>query len=312
MDRIRIVITGGMGFIFSHVSEYFLKKGYEVHVFDNMSEGSHPELIEEWKRNYKNFFFNKLDVSFSAAIHSIVRTDPHYIIHAAAISDVDYSIKNPIKTIHANNNATINLFEAARQCRSLRRFLYVSTDEVYGECDHPKEEHEIIFPKNPYSLSKAFGSLLRITYDNTYPELKDKTVETRFCNVFGHRQDDRKVIPAIKRALNGGKPLAVHNKGEGYRQYIHVSEIPPIIDTLLEKGHRIYNITSGQGYTVSELIEIAERVTGKKIPTIPSKRQGMDMRYDMSSKRLAEEFDWKLKMSFDESFLNYLNGTDIK
>jgi len=311
MDRIRIVITGGMGFIFSHVSEFFLKKGYDVYVFDNMSEGSHPELIEEFKKNYKNFFFNKLDVSFSAAIDSIVRTNPHYIIHAAAISDVDYSIKNPIKTIHANNNTTINLFEAARKCRELRRFLYVSTDEVYGECDHPKEEDEIIFPKNPYSLSKAFGSLLRITYDNTYPELKDKTVETRFCNVFGHRQDDRKVIPAIKRALSGGKPLAVHNKGEGYRQYIHVSEIPPIIDVLLEKGHRTYNITSGQGYTVSELIEIAERVTGKTIPTIPSKRQGMDMRYDMSSKRLADEFGWKLNMSFDESFLNYLNGTDL-
>lgn len=289
----RAVVTGSQGFIFSHVVEHFLKLGFEVHGFDNLSAGSHPELVKIWQRDYpKLFFFYPVDVSFAACIPQIVGVRPDYIVHAAAISDVDFSIKSALKTITANNNATTNLFEAARQCRNLKRLLYVSTDEVYGECDHAKDETEILFPKNPYALSKAFGSLMRLAYDNTYPELRDKTVETRFCNVFGPRQDDRKIIPAIRRAAAGGAPVALHNKGEGYRQFIHVCEIPPVIELLLERGHRTYNITAGYGLTVMGLLDVAERALKRRIPTVPGKRSGMDMRYEMSGKRIFEEFGW--------------------
>ena len=309
----KIVITGGLGFIFSHVTERFIRSGYEVMVIDNLSAGSHPELVNEFKSlscdsniSKPRFQFVKHDVSFQSVVHHIVNFNPNYIVHAAAISDVDYSIKQPVKTIQANNNGTINVFEAARLCRNLEKLLYVSTDEVYGECDHPKTEDEIIFPKNPYSISKAFGSLLRLGYDNTYPELKDKTVETRFCNVFGERQDDRKIIPAIKRALDGGKPVVLHNGGEGYRQYIHVSEIPPIIEMLLEVGSRTYNVTAGEGYTVNALIEKAEAITKQRVFTKAGKRSGMDMRYEMSSQRLRKELGWKPKKSFEEFFTEYL------
>lgn len=301
----KIVITGGLGFIFSHVTEYFLKAGYDVMVLDNLSAGSHYDLVEPFKQLGKLTFVER-DVSFLTIIPIITTFNPDYIVHAAAISDVDYSIKQPVKTIQANNNGTINVFEAARQCKNLKKLLYVSTDEVYGECDHAKTESEIIFPKNPYAVSKAFGSLLRLGYDNTFKELQDKTVETRFCNVFGDRQDDRKVIPAIKRALEGGKPLELHNDGEGYRQFIHVSEIPRIIDKLLECGHRTYNITAGEGMTVAELIAAAENITGKKVPTVPGKRKGMDMRYEMSAGRLVTEIGWNPELSFMEHYKKYL------
>lgn len=305
----KILITGGMGFIFSHVTEYFIKKGFEVHVVDNLSAGSHPELIPEFKKlGPGTFFFHEYDASFAQMVPIITTMNPEYIIHAAAISDVDYSIKQPTKTILSNNNATMHIFEGARQCKNLRKLLYVSTDEVYGECEHPKREEEIIFPKNPYSLSKAFGSILRLAFDNTYRELRDKTVETRFCNVFGPRQDDRKVIPAIKRAMNGGSPLVVHNEGTGYRQFIHVSEIPRIMDMLLERGNRTYNVTTGEGYTVNELIEMAQEITGKRVVCITGKRAGMDMRYEMSCDRLREEFSWTPTRTFKESFEEYLTS----
>lgn len=301
----KIVITGGLGFIFSHVTEYFLHKGYEVHVIDNLSAGSHPELNPEFKKIGKYFFY-ELDVSFASIIPMIAGINPDYIIHAAAVSDVDYSIKQPHKTIIANNNATLNVFEAARACRNLKKLLYVSTDEVYGECDHPKTEEEIIFPKNPYALSKAFGSILRLAYDNTYPELRDKTCETRFCNVFGPRQDDRKILPAIKAALNGGKPVALHNDGNGYREYIYVQVIPYFLDLILRKGTRTYNITNGEGFTVKELISMAEKITGRKVPTVPGKRSGMDMRYQMSADRFCREFDWTQQKHFEDAFESYL------
>ena len=338
----KIVITGGLGFIFSHVTEHFLNNGYDVMVLDNLSAGSHPELIPQFNLVNKSMFvadssftakelsnmragdiiqtsggkinqvptgkftFVETDVSFTTTIPIITTFDPDYIIHAAAISDVDYSIKQPVKTIHANNNGTINIFEAARQIKNLKKLLYVSTDEVYGECDHPKTEEEILFPKNPYALSKSFGSQLRLAYDNTFPTLKDKTVETRFCNVFGPRQDDRKIIPAIKRALEGGKPVELHNGGEGYRQFIHVSEIPAIMGMLLEFGSRTYNVTTNEGFTVNQLIAEAEYITGKKVPTVPGKRSGMDIRYEMDGTRIREEFDWKPKHEFATTFANYL------
>lgn len=308
MDGVKILITGGLGFIFSHVVEHFLARGAIVLVLDNSSAGSHPYLVAEWCAKYENVACFNTDVSFQSAIQQIINFDPEYIIHAAAISDVDYSIKHPVKTLASNNNATMNVFEAARQCKRLKKLLYVSTDEVYGECDHPKTEEEIIFSRNPYSLSKAYGSLLRLAYDNTYPELRDKTVETRFCNVFGPRQDDRKVLPAIRRALKGGKPLTLHNGGQGYRQFIHVSEIPPAVEMLLLKGNRTYNITSGEGYTVRELCDMAERLTGRKVPTIAGRRSGMDVRYEMSSDRIRSDFQWQTEKTFEEHFKEYLHA----
>lgn len=308
----KILITGGLGFIFSHVTEHFLMGGNDVMVIDNLSAGSHPELIPEFKalaaKHGSKFTFLEYDVSFSAVVPIITTFQPEYIIHAAAISDVDYSIKQPVKTIQANNNATINVFEAARQIKTLKKLLYVSTDEVYGECNHPKREDEIIFPKNPYALSKAFGSILRLAYDNTYPELKDKTVETRFCNVFGPRQDDRKIIPAIKRALYGGKPVTLHNDGNGYRQYIHVSEIPRLVAMILERGDRTYNITTNEGLTVNELIWHAEQITGLKVPTTPGKRSGMDMQYAMDGTRIRHEIGFTPECTFIEHFKTYLQS----
>lgn len=300
----RVVITGGMGFIFSHVAEHLCARGYEVHIFDNLTAGSHEELIAPFKS--AGMFFYEEDVSFLPAMDKIMRLNPEYIIHAAAISDVDQSIKKPAHVLQANNNATINVFEAARKCTNLKRLLYVSTDEVYGECAYPKEEHEILFPKNSYAVSKAFGSLMRLAYDNTYPELKDKTCETRFCNVFGGRQDARKIIPAIKQALAGGQPVQLHNKGAGFRQFIYVKEIPPVIEMLLERGHRTYNITADVGFTVYELIEMAEKITGKRVPTVPGKRSGMDMKYQMSSKRMREEFGWSPTYAFHDAYKGIL------
>lgn len=303
---LKIVILGSQGFIFSHVTEYFLGKGYEVHGFDNLSAGSHPELVKEFAR-VPGWHFYQEDVSFASVIDKIVRINPDYIVHAAAISDVDYSIRNPTKTLQANNNATINAFEAARLCTNLKKFLYVSTDEVYGECERPKTEEDILFPRNPYALSKAFGSTLRLAYDNTYPELRDKTVETRFCNVFGDRQDERKIIPALVRALKGGIAIPLHNAGAGFRQWIHVSDIPPVIDLLLERGSRTYNITTSTGGTVMDLIQLAESETRMKVPTKPGRRSGMDMKYQMSGDRIYQEFGWRPSVDPVQAFIKMLS-----
>lgn len=296
----RVVITGGLGFIFSHVSEHLATRGYEVHVIDDLSAGSHPELIGKFP-----FYFYRLDAGSRSADTTIRKIDPHYIIHAAAISDVDESISDPLRVIEKNNMANLNVFEAARHCKSLKKFVYVSTDEVYGECEVKKKETDIIWPRNPYSLSKAFGTLLRITYDNTYDELKSKTAETRFCNVFGPRQDKRKILGALKDSLKTGATLTIHNGGAGYREYIYVKNIPSIMEKIMLDGHRIYNITDNDGYTVNELIKKVEKVIGKKFKVKQGRRSGMDMKYQMNGTRAKKELGFKSKYTFEQAIAEY-------
>ncbi|MEK9695470.1 MAG: NAD-dependent epimerase/dehydratase family protein [Candidatus Poseidoniales archaeon] len=301
MDKPKILITGGLGFIFSHVVEYFIDLGWFVVVHDTEVEGAHTELWEKWG-------FKVIGCNTPRLLPSLSRFDFDFIIHAGAITSVDTSIKDPALVFQNNTQAVSDVFEFARTVPSLKKILYVSTDEVYGECEQPKREWDVIFPRNPYAASKAAGSLLRTAYENTYPELKDKTAEIRMCNIFGERQSERNVIPLVKRALQTGEPLPYHNAGHGFREYLYVKNIPEIIHLVLERGDRVYNITNNDGYTVQELIEKIERHLGKTIPKTPATRFGMDLKYQMDNTRL-KDLGWHIpKFSFEEGLYEYLQS----
>ena len=297
----KVLITGGLGFIFSHVTEYFVQKGWDVVVIDKQATGSHPEIIDGSFKNYR------LDVCTPEVLDVIAKEAPEYIVHAAAISDVDDSTKKPDRILEKNITGTINLFEAARRSPNLKKFIYVSTDEVYGECETRKKEGDVLYPKNPYSASKAAGSLMHVAYENTYPELRGKIAETRFCNVFGPRQDKRKIMSLIKHALTTGEAIPVHNEGKGYREYVYVKNIPPAIELLLEKGEGVYNLTLNDGFTVKDLIDRVEKVTGKKVPTTPAHRPGMDLKYQMDGTRIQNEIGWQPTCDFDSSLREYFS-----
>ena len=296
----KVLITGGLGFIFSHVVQDFVAKGYEVIVIDNLSTGSHPEIIDG------SFKFIRKNVADHSIVSLIVSLKPDYIIHASAMSDVDFSIKYPTHTMKNNLMGTLFVFEACKLLPDLKKLVYISTDEVYGECEHKKTEDEILFPKNPYSLSKACGSLLRLAYDNTFPNIYDKTAETRFCNVFGERQDNRKILSAIKESLQGKYSIPIHSGGTGYREYIYVGNIPDAVELVMLKGDRTYNITLNDGYTVKQLIKKAEKITGRKCLTHKGERAGMDLKYQMDNSRIME-LGWKPKYTFNQSLKKYLN-----
>lgn len=299
MNQPKILITGGLGFIFSHVTEYFVKKGWKVVVIDNLSDGSHPEIIT------KSFVHHNMHMADPDVMDLILKENPEYVIHAAAISDVDYSIHEPYRTIKKNTLGLLHAFEASRSLPDLKKFIYVSTDEVYGECEDLKVETDRIAPRNPYSASKAVGSLLHVAYENTYPNLKGKLAETRFCNVFGPRQDTRKILPIVKRALETGTPVPIFDSGGSYREYIYVENIPPAIELILEQGTGVYNVTLNDGYTVINLLKKVEEITGKKIPTTVSHRPGIDMKYQMESDRIRT-LGWKPLYSFEQGIQRYL------
>ncbi len=304
MDSPKIVITGGLGFIFSYVTEHFVQKGWRVVVIDNLSAGSHPEIIDG------SFVHHHMHTSNPDIVDLIVREQPDYLIHAAAITDVDYSIQEPRRTIEKNTLGMLHAFEAARQLPRLKKFMYVGTDEIYGECERPMREDDIVLPRSPYSASKAMGSLVRVAYENTYPVLTEKTVETRMCNIFGTRQDTRKIMPQIKKSLEQGYSIPLHQGGVGYREFLYVKNIPPAIELLLERGVGVYNLSLGDGITVSELIAKAEEITGKKVVTHPADRPGMDRKYQVDSTR-ALELGWKPLYTFEEGFREYLQEPPV-
>lgn len=295
----RVLITGGLGFIFSHVTQYMVKQGYEVMVIDSEDVGSHPEIIDGSFKYFKSYLQNPLQ-----NITKIRQFDPHYIIHAAAMSDVDQSIRIPGQILDANNGATTNVFIAAVKCPNLKKLIYISTDEVYGECEHRKKEDEILFPRNPYACSKAFGSLLRLSFDNSYPELKDKTAEVRMCNIFGPRQDSRKILGNLK----ANDTIIIHNGGKGYREYLYVKNIPEVVELVMLKGDRVYNITLNEGFTVNELVDKVR--IHKPIQVFEGNRPGMDLKYQMDNTRIME-LGWKPKYTFEEGLKEYLNDKTI-
>lgn len=298
MKRPKIVITGGLGFIFSYVTEYFVQKGWDVVVIDNFSAGAHPEIIDG------SFVHHNMHMANPVVVDLIVQENPDYLIHAAAITDVDYSVLEPHRTMTKNMYGTLHCFEAARRLPHLRKFMYTATDEIYGECDRPMREDDIILPKNPYSCSKALGSLVRVAYDNTFPELRGKTVETRMCNVFGARQDTRKIMPQIKKSLKEGYSIPLHQQGSGYREYIYVKNIPPVMDLILREGTGVYNISLNEGLTVKELIQKAEHITGLTVTTHAAHRPGMDRKYQVDASRLRG-LGWKPLYTFEQGFREY-------
>jgi dTDP-D-glucose 4,6-dehydratase len=301
----KILITGGCGFIFSHVTEYFVKKEWNVSVIDNLSLGSHPEIIND------SFEFINMDVSDPKVVETILDISPDYILHSAAYSDVDGSIKTPGDIIFRNTLGNLYIFEAARQLKNLVKLNYVNTDEIFGECEYRKKEDEILFPRNPYSASKATGALFRYAYDASYPSLKDKTTETRFCNIFGPRQDSRKIIPRVIQALKTGDPVPIHNDGIGKREYLHVSNIPPLMETVLLNGNRSYNISNNDLYSVNEIIEIIEKIVGRKVPVTVGERPGMDAIYQLNSSRARKELKWKPITLFEEGLIELLKLENI-
>jgi len=300
----KILITGGLGFIFSYVTEHFVEKGWNVVVIDNLSEGSHPEILND------SFTHYDAHLADPSVVDLIVNEQPDYLIHAAAITDVDYSIREPYRTIYKNTLGTLHAFEAARKLPNLKKFMYVATDEVYGSREKPAYEHDALNATNPYSSSKAIGSVILPAYQNTYPELARKIVEVRPCNAFGPRQDSRKILPQIKKAITENYSIPLHNDGKGHREYLYVKNFPNAIELLLQKGTGAYNLTSGEDFTVRDLLKKVEELSGKSIRTHAAERSGMDLRYVVDGTRLGE-LGWKPDYSFEEGLREYLNLPEI-
>lgn len=254
----RIIVTGGFGFIGSHVIEELLKRT-DIEIIaniDNLEIGSDINNVPQDSR-LQNFV---ADIANKQVIHSIVRKiEPTHIIHLAAQSHVDRSITGPTHFVTTNVLGTTVLLEALRLIAPSAKFVHVSTDEVYGHLEsrnaEPFTEKTPLDPRSPYSSSKASSDLIALSYKSTYG--LNITV-TRCCNNYGERQYDEKFIPTILKSIVEKKQIPVYGNGQNVREWIYVKDHAKALLEILfgDKHEDIYNIFGTERLTNLQLIDV--------------------------------------------------------
>lgn len=289
------LITGGNGFIGSHVIDEILKLSENDIIIVNIDKlgiGSNVNNVVNDSRiiNYYN------DICDDIIFDIYEKHKPDYIIHCAAESHVDRSISNPIDFINSNVKGTANILEAMRKYVPNARMVHVSTDEVYGHLsisEPPFIESTLIDPRSPYSASKAGSDMLAFSYRSTYN--LDITV-TRCCNNYGPRQHSEKLIPTVIRSIISGEKIPVYGNGLNIREWIFVTDhAKALLEVLhLKQSQRVYNIYGTKTISNIELIsviitKVEEKYEKYKRPeltdyiTFVADRQGHDFRYAMST-----------------------------
>ena len=316
-----IVITGGAGFIGSHVVRLFVNKytDYKVINLDKLTYAGNLATLKdvEDKPNYK---FVKMDVCDFDALYQLMQDEKvDGIIHLAAESHVDRSIKDPFTFARTNVMGTLSLLQAAKfYWESLpekyegKRFYHISTDEVYGSLDFNKElftEETKYNPHSPYSASKASSDHFVRAYHDTYGM---PTIVTNCSNNYGPYQFPEKLIPLFINNIRNRKPLPVYGKGENVRDWLFVEDHARAIDVIFHEGkiNETYNIGGFNEWKNIDLIKVMIKTVDKilgnpdgyslDLITYVTDRLGHDARYAIDSTKLQRELGWEPSLQFEE------------
>jgi dTDP-glucose 4,6-dehydratase len=299
----RIIVTGGAGFIGSCFVRMALRENWAEHVInlDKLTYAGNLENVREVSEDSR-YCFVEGDICDSDRVEHLFRTEsPDAVIHFAAESHVDRSIHSPAPVIETNFNGSFNLLEAARRHR-VPRFVHVSTDEVYGSIEPPAEADESypLRPSSPYSASKAGSDLLALSYYTTY---KVNVSVTRASNNYGPYQFPEKLIPLMISNALEGKPLPVYGDGQQIRDWLYVEDHCRAVKSVLERGApgEIYNVGGNCSLPNLEVVRRILKATGQSDSLIQpvADRPGHDRRYALTNAKLTHVTGWKPAMTFE-------------
>jgi len=285
----RILLTGGAGFIGSHTAEALLRRGADLTIVDNLDEFYSPA----WKRanlldvqRVGHFAFEQADIAETHALRDVLaRAKPEAVIHLAARAGVRPSIEQPRLYERVNVAGTLNLLELSREF-GVRQFLFGSSSSVYGATSRAPfcEDHVELRPISPYAATKLAGEMLGYTYAHLYSL---PVICLRFFTVYGPRQRPDLAIHKFTALLEAGKPLPIFGDGTTGRDYTFVDDIVSGVLAALHytpaRGGRsavpfdIFNLGNSHPVKLNELVELLERVTGKKAIRDPQPLQPGDV-----------------------------------
>ena len=309
MLKNKILITGGAGFIGHHIiRKLLLSTNSNIISLDRLDySGSYNrinQIISEnkhWQKRLK-IIWHDLKAEINPMIKKQIG-NPDIVLHVAAASHVDRSIKDPMSFVLDNVVGTTNILEFAKNNKKIKKFLYFSTDEVFGPATKKTKfkEDDRYKSGNPYAASKAGGEEMCVAYANTY---KLPVIITHTMNVFGERQHPEKFIPKIIKSLINKKSITIHsNKNRtlpGSRFYIHAGDVAEAIIFLLDKGKvgEKYNVVGKKEINNLELAKIIAKYLNKKLiykmVDFHSSRPGHDLRYALDGKKL-KKLGWEPK-----------------
>jgi UDP-glucose 4-epimerase len=298
------LITGGAGFVGSHIAEAFLDAKWSVTILDDLSSGKREnvppqaELVEE-----------SIDSRAAAAVVKQGQFDT--LVHCAAQMDVRKSVADPVFDAEANIVGTLNLLEAIRSLRKRPRFVFTSTGGVlYGDFTTPPNVETFAKdPESPYAISKLSGEYYLAYYGRVHGL---ETVALRLGNVYGPRQDPRGeagVVAIFCGRILAGQPLTVFGTGKQTRDYIYVADVVRAVYLAATRkllpaaklDSRAFNIGTGRGTSVNELAARLQRAAGSNLPVeFAPARSGEQMKSFVSIDKAAKELGWQPEVSLDD------------
>lgn len=313
----RILITGGAGFIGSHVVKLFVNNypDYNIYNLDNLTYAGNLENLNDIDSN-DNYTFLRGDICDADYLKTIFnKYNFDSVIHLAAESHVDRSISNPIEFVNTNILGTVNLLNVAKEFWSAnledKLFYHVSTDEVYGSLgeDGLFLESTSYDPKSPYSASKASSDHFVRAYKNTYGL---PVVISNCSNNYGPNQFPEKLIPLCINNIKNNKPIPVYGKGNNVRDWLFVKDHALAIDMVFHKGKlgETYNIGGFNEWKNIDIIMLLcdlmdsklgrPIVESQKLITYVKDRAGHDMRYAIDASKIKNELGWQPSLQFEE------------
>jgi dTDP-glucose 4,6-dehydratase len=312
-----ILITGGAGFIGSHVVRLFLGIFNEDKIFnlDALTYAGNLENLRDIE-NHPNYSFIHQDIVDLDAVRQLIQNNNiTHIVHLAAESHVDRSIKDPLAFVQTNVIGTVNLLQAAKEfwgdSYDDRLFYHVSTDEVYGSLNATGFfcEDTAYDPRSPYSASKASSDHFVRAYYHTYGL---PIIISNCSNNYGPNHFPEKLIPLMINNILNNKPLPVYGEGNNVRDWLFVEDHARAISTIFSKGKigDTYNIGGHNEWTNIDLVKLLCKLVDQKMGnpegqseeliTFVKDRSGHDLRYAIDATKLKDELDWVPSLQFEE------------
>ena len=320
-NKLNILITGGAGFIGSHVVRHFVKSypTYNIVVLDKLTYAGNLANLRDVER-YPNYTFVEGDICDFGLVSEIMRKhNIGGVIHLAAESHVDRSISNPFEFAQTNVLGTLSLLQAARNYwESLpekydnKLFYHISTDEVYGALPLDGgmfREDTPYAPHSPYSASKASSDHFVRAFHDTYGM---PTIISNCSNNYGPNQYPEKLIPLFIQNIYEGKPLPVYGKGENVRDWLYVEDHAKAIDLIYHNGKagETYNIGGNNEWRNIDLVKLLIKEVDSQLGneeghslsliSYVTDRAGHDLRYAIDSSKLQRELGWRPSLQFEE------------